>query len=82
VVYHGTRAGEFESFKTRFRKGEQLGFGVHFSEDRSMAERYADDEHVARRGRSPHVFDVYLDIKNPLDATAIVKEGDPEFDLA
>ena len=82
VVYHGTRSGDFESFKPNFRKGEQLGFGIHFAKDRSFAERYASDPDVSRRGRAPKVYEVYLSVQRPLFADALVVEGTPEFALA
>jgi hypothetical protein len=82
VVYHGTKAGDFESFKPNFRKGEQLGFGIHFAKDRSFAERYASDPDVSRRGRAPKVYEVYLSVQRPLFADALVVEGTPEFALA
>lgn len=81
VVYHGTTA-QFDSFRPFERKGEQLGFGIHFAEDRSMADLYAHDEHVARKGRAPRVIDVYLSVQRPLFADAIVREGSDEFALA
>lgn len=82
-VYHGTRGGDFSTFKPRFRPGENLGFGIHFAMDRSFAERYALDEAVARKkGGTPHVFEVVLSMQTPLVADAIVKEGSASFDLA
>ena len=82
VVYHGTRTGGFNEFKPNFRKGEQLGFGMHFASNRDFAQRYAEDDNVARRGKSPQVYDTYLSIQNPLNADSIVYEGTKEFDLA
>ncbi len=82
VVYHGTRTGGFNEFKPNFRKGEQLGFGMHFASSRDFAQRYAEDDTVARRGKSPQVYDTYLSIQNPLNANSIVYEGTKEFDLA
>jgi len=82
VVYHGTKNGGFTEFKPFNRKGEQLGFGVHFAEDAEFADRYANDPDVARKGRRPEVYEVYLSIKNPLLANTIVSEGSVEFALA
>ena len=82
VVYHGTTAGGFDAFRPNYRKGEQLGFGIHFAQDRDFAAKYAEDPNVARRGKSPKVYAVYLSIQRPLVADAIVYEGTPEFALA
>jgi hypothetical protein len=82
VVYHGTTSGGFGEFKPNVRKGEQLGFGIHFAEGRAFADRYAADPDVARRGKTPQTFEVYLALKNPLIANKIVSEGSPEFAVA
>jgi hypothetical protein len=82
VVYHGTTAGGFDAFRPNYRKGEQLGFGIHFAQDRGFAAKYAEDPTVARKGKTPKVYAVYLSIQRPLVADAIVYEGTPEFALA
>ena len=82
VVFHGTTQGPFAAFRPSVRKGEQLGFGIHFAEDRDLAARYATDPEVARKGRAPHVFEVYLSVRAPLLADALAVEGTPAFDLA
>jgi hypothetical protein len=81
-AYHGTRAGEFDEFRPNYRRGEQLGFGMHFAADPELGERYATDENTSRRGKKPMVYAVDLDIKKPLKADAIVREVSPEFALA
>ncbi len=83
VVYHGTTAdiGSPE-FKPYNRKGEQLGFGIHFAVDAKFADKYASDPNIARKGPSPQIIPVYLNIRNPLIADAVVVEGTPEFALA
>ena len=81
VVYHGTTA-KFDAFRPHERKGEQLGFGIHFAEDRSMADRYAHDQYVARKGSHPRVVDVYLSVQRPLIADMMVLDGSAEFALA
>lgn len=81
VVYHGTTS-DFEAFRPRTRKNEQLGFGIHFAEDKDFADRYANDDTVARKGSSPRVVAAYLSLQNPLKADQLVYEGTPEFDLA
>lgn len=82
TVYHGTRQGSFETFTPRFRRGEQLGFGIHFAEDFAFALRYAQDKNVSRRGHDPFVHAAWLDIEHPLVANKAVTEGSPEFELA
>ena len=82
VVYHGTTAGGFDAFRPNYRKGEQLGFGIHFAQDRGFAAKYAEDPTVARKGKTPKVYGVYLSIQRPLVSDAIVYEGTPEFALA
>ncbi len=81
VVYHGTTA-KFDAFRPHERKGEQLGFGIHFAEDMAMADLYAHDQHAARKGSTPRVIDVYLSVQRPLVADTIVRDGSAEFALA
>lgn len=81
-VYHGTRAGQFPAFVLKHRPNEQLGFGIHVTPDRSFAERYAFDPLINRKGKDPHLFVGYLRKGRVLDATAIVRDGTPEFALA
>jgi hypothetical protein len=82
VVYHGTTAEDFDAFRPNYRKGEQLGFGIHFAADREFAAKYAEDPTVRRKGKAPKVYEVYLSIQRPLVADAIVYEGTPEYELA
>jgi hypothetical protein len=81
-AYHGTTSGGFDTFKPNVRKGEQLGFGIHFAADKSIAESYAYDEATRRRGKAPMVYTVDLTINNPLQAQQLILEGTPEFALA
>ena len=81
VVYHGTAKGGFTEFVPNHNKKEQLGFGVHFSEDVSFANVYADGG-AARKGKTPETYAVYLKIDNMLDADSVVDEGTPEYALA
>lgn len=81
VYYHGTRQ-TFNAFRPNFRPSEQLGFGIHFAEDESFADAYANDANVARKGATPRVIPAYLAVRNPLVATQIVRQGSPEFELA
>lgn len=81
TAYHGTSSGGFDAFKPNYRRGEQLGFGIHFTTDEEFARRYAFDDKVARKGKSPMVYKVSLELNNVLDLDQIVKEGSPEFEL-
>lgn len=81
-AYHGTRAGDFDAFRPHYRKGEQLGFGMHFAAEKDLALRYALDDNTARRGGQPMLYTVDLTIHKMLKADAIVSEGSPEFALA
>lgn len=82
VVYHGTTAGPFDAFRPFYRKGEDLGFGIHFAEDVEFAAGYAFDESVARKGKEPRLIAAFLSVQNVLNADAIVLEGSREFALA
>jgi hypothetical protein len=82
VVYHGTSAGGFDVFKAARKVANQLGFGIHFAEDETLAEGYADGTYSKGRGKRPQVYKAYLAVRNPLYADRIVDEGTPEFDLA
>lgn len=81
TVYHGTRAGLFNEFRPHYRPKEQLGFGIHWSEDQSFAERYAFDDSTARKGSSPIVYEANLIVRNPLYANSMVCEGTKEYAL-
>ncbi|WP_455233387.1 ADP-ribosyltransferase-containing protein [Geopseudomonas aromaticivorans] len=81
AVFHGTRQGGFDAFRPNHRKGEQLGFGIHFAESEDFARRYAEDDRVARRGKQPEVYAVHLSMQNPLRANTLVREGSAEFAL-
>lgn len=80
VVHHGTRAS-FETFRPHHRRKEMVGFGIHFAEKASFAERYALDENIPRRGKAPRTIAALLSIQRPLLADRIISERDPEFAL-
>jgi hypothetical protein len=82
VVFHGTRAGDFDQFRPNIRPGEQVGFGIHFAESAHFARRYASDVKVARLGSSPKVYAVALHAERPLFADRVVRAGEPDFALA
>jgi hypothetical protein len=80
IGYHGTRK-KFETFRPHFRQGMQLGFGIHFSTDKSFAAKYAFGD-SGGRGNDPTLYTCELTMNNPLKANAIVSEGTPEYALA
>lgn len=84
VVYHGTATGGFDAFRPHVRKGEQLGFGIHFADDESVARGYASGPQARRaaKGSTPAVYAVFLSLQNPLDVERLVSEGTDEFRLA
>jgi len=80
-MYHGTKKGKFQYFIPKYTK-QQLGFGIHFTPDKELAEMYAYDKNVGHGGKKPHIYKVILDIKNPLIANKFYQEGTKEFELA
>lgn len=82
VVFHGTRARVISRFEPHIRRGEQIGFGIHFAFESSFAREYALNPKVARRGKSPAIMATTVSAKNPLIADQIVYEGSDEFALA
>lgn len=82
IAFHGTTAGVFESFEPKIRKGEQLGFGIHFSSDPHFANLYASDELTARKGKYPTIYIVELQLNSPLKVNQIVRQGTEEFEFA
>ena len=71
VVYHGTPNGDFNTF--RISDGAhsslmaQYGAGYYFDSVRDSAARYANDINKSSGKRNPKVFEVYLNITNPLE---------------
>ena len=80
-VYHGTTQPNIQEFQSKIRPNEQLGFGTHVTTDPSFASEYAIGA-AARKGPSPNVMPLKADLGNVFDATQIVKQGTPEFDIA
>lgn len=81
IVYHGTMVPITE-FQSNYRKGEQFGFGIHFTDDPEFASRYANKELQGRKKGFGNVIPVYVNAKNILNADKIVVEGSPEYTLA
>lgn len=81
LMYHGTTA-DFDVFRASYRKNEQLGFGVHLAPDKKLAELYAYDKTVARKGNHPRVITVDVPHLKTLDADNIYSEGSKEYAMA
>ena len=73
-VFHGTRK-EFDAFKPKYVNRNQLGFGIHFTREKSFAAQYAE-------GKGGHLVSAVLHVHSVLDADRIVLEGSKEYDLA
>ena len=71
VMYHGTPNGDFNTF--RISEGAhnslmaQFGAGYYFDSNRDSAKRYTNNVNKTSGKRNPKVFEVYLNIKNPLE---------------
>lgn len=67
VMYHGTNADKpFTVFDTYGGKFELFGRGSYFTDDPEVAHSYT----AKGKGKAPRTYEVYLDIKNPLDMDA------------
>lgn len=67
LMYHGTNAGKnFTRFDTYGGHFGLFGLGSYFTDNRSVADSYT----AKGRGTNPRVYEVYLNIKNPLDMDA------------
>lgn len=67
VMYHGTNADKpFTVFDTYGGKFGLFGRGSYFTDDPEVAHSYT----AKGKGKAPRTYEVYLDIKNPLDMDA------------
>ena len=67
VMYHGTNADKpFTVFDTYGGKFGLFGRGSYFTDDPEVAHSYT----AKGKGNAPRTYEVYLDIKNPLDMDA------------
>lgn len=67
VMFHGTNVNkEFNIFDTYGGKFGLFGNGSYFTDTKTVAESYTQKE----RGTNPRVYEVYLNITNPLDMDA------------
>lgn len=64
VVYHGTEmGGAFEIFDPSYIRSED---GFFFTDSMSIAKEFADDSMDEMEWADPHLFEVFLALKNPL----------------
>ena len=66
VMYHGTSKGGYTVFDTYYGNHGLFGIGSYFTDNKEIAQTYTKKG----RGTSPQVYEVYLDIRNPLDMDA------------
>lgn len=82
LMYHGTNANDnFTVFDTYGSNFGLYGIGSYFTDDRSVAEGYTKKG----RGKNPRIYEVYLNVQNPLDMDAayqpeVWKTGDKYID--
>lgn len=70
VMYHGTSKGGFNMFDTYGSNYGLFGTGSYFTDSKTIAESYTKKG----RGKSPQVYETYLNITNPMDMDA---QADP-----
>ena len=72
VVYHGSPA-DFNTFSLEYlgTNGTAEGYGFYFTDKKSIAENYSKGHEGQQNGESGKLFEVYLDIKNPLSDTEV-----------
>lgn len=63
VMYHGTSGGGFTVFDTYGSQYGLFGTGSYFTDNKEIAESYTKKG----KGKSPKVYQSYLNITNPLD---------------
>ncbi len=95
VAYHGTPNGVFTEFKlsegSHSSLMAQYGAGFYFDTDKTSAKRYTSAVNKTSGVSNPKVYEVYLNITNPLEVTdtsrvvtkeqlaAVIKRGNYEW---
>jgi hypothetical protein len=81
IWYHGTPSEVLNFGKAS--KGNELPFGVHFTQNKALAEDFASGITKGKpTGKTGRIIETKLNIKNPLDIQkGIYKEGTKEFDV-
>ena len=72
VVYHGSPA-DFNTFSLDYlgTNGTAEGYGFYFTDKKSIAENYSRGHEGQQNQEGGRLFEVYLDIKNPLSDTEV-----------
>ncbi len=66
-MYHGTSSGGFTAFEPYGKaKYGLFGLGSYFTDNREVAESYTKKG----KGKNPQVYEVYLNVTNPMDMDA------------
>lgn len=66
VMFHGTSNGTFTAFDTYGGKFGLFGMGSYFTDNPQVALSYTEKG----KGKTPRIYSVFLNIKNPLDMDA------------
>lgn len=66
VMYHGTSRGGFTVFDTYGSNYGLFGTGSYFTDSKTIGESYTKKG----KGKTPQVYEAYLNIKNPMDMDA------------
>ena len=66
TMYHGTSRGGFTVFDVYGSNHGLFGMGLYFTDNQDVAQSYTKKG----KGTSPQVYEVYLNIKNPMDMDA------------
>ena len=72
TVFHGTNVGNITEFNTR---GEQSNGAIFFASDLEEAEI-----HGANKSGDQYMYEVKLDIQNPMRVSNMYEWGDPGFE--
>ena len=72
TVFHGTNVSNITEFNTR---GEQSNGAIFFASDYEEAEL-----HGSNKSGDEYMYEVKLDIQNPMRVTNMEQWGDPDFE--
>lgn len=83
VYYHGTKKA-FDKFAEPKFKTQQLGFGIHFTQDPELANHYTGAQRVDKPGPAPggNIRPSRLTMNKTLDTTKLHHVGTPEHEFA
>ena len=72
VMYHGTSKGGHTVFDTYGSNYGLFGTGSYFADNREVAESYTRKG----KGSNPQVYEVYLNVENPIDMDAAARPAE------